>query len=36
VEVTEVEPRGDGLRLSAASQVRVLAPAGRPLGTGRG
>jgi SAM-dependent methyltransferase len=35
VEVTEVEPRGDGLRLSAASQVRVLAPAGRPLGTGR-
>ncbi len=31
VEVTRVEPRGDGLRLSGASQVRVLAPAGRPV-----
>jgi ribosomal protein RSM22 (predicted rRNA methylase) len=31
VEVTAVEPRGDGLRLGRESEVRVLSPAGRPL-----
>jgi SAM-dependent methyltransferase len=31
VEVTGVEPRGDGLRLSAESDVRVVAAAGRPV-----
>jgi SAM-dependent methyltransferase len=31
VEVTEVEPRGDGLRLSERSLVRVLAGAGSPV-----
>ncbi|HQR31023.1 MAG TPA: small ribosomal subunit Rsm22 family protein, partial [Anaeromyxobacteraceae bacterium] len=31
VEVTETEPRGDGLRLAPASQVRVIAAAGRPV-----
>ena len=31
VEITAVEPRGDGLRLSAESDVRVLAAAGRPV-----
>jgi SAM-dependent methyltransferase len=31
VEVTGVEPRGDGLRLSPESDVRVIAAAGRPL-----
>jgi len=31
IRVTDVEPRGDGLRLGSASEVRVLAPAGRPL-----
>jgi SAM-dependent methyltransferase len=31
VEVTAVEPRGDGLRLSKVSQVRVLAEAGRSV-----
>jgi ribosomal protein RSM22 (predicted rRNA methylase) len=31
VEVTGVEPRGDGLRLGEASEVRILAPAGTPL-----
>jgi ribosomal protein RSM22 (predicted rRNA methylase) len=31
VEVTGVEPRGDGLRLGAASEVRVIAAAGRPV-----
>jgi SAM-dependent methyltransferase len=31
VALTEVEPRGDGLRLGARSEVRVLAPAGQPL-----
>jgi hypothetical protein len=31
VELTEVEPRGDGLRLGADSQVRVLAEAGQPV-----
>ena len=31
VEVTGVEPRGDGLRLSPESDVRVIAAAGRPV-----
>ena len=31
VEITAVEPRGDGLRLSQESDVRVIAAAGRPL-----
>lgn len=31
VELTEVEARGDGLRLSATSAVRVLAAAGSPV-----
>ncbi|HTP27905.1 MAG TPA: small ribosomal subunit Rsm22 family protein [Anaeromyxobacteraceae bacterium] len=31
VELTEVEPRGDGLRLSGTSEVRVVARAGEPL-----
>lgn len=31
VEATEVEPRGDGLRLGERSAVRVLAEAGRPV-----
>jgi len=31
VEITAVEPRGDGLRLSAESDVRVVAAAGRPV-----
>jgi len=31
VEITELEPRGDGLRLSERSRVRVIAEAGRPL-----
>ena len=31
VEITDVEPRGDGLRLSAESEVRVVAGAGRPV-----
>ena len=31
VEITSVEPRGDGLRLSQESDVRVVAAAGRPV-----
>ena len=31
VEITGVEPRGDGLRLSAESDVRIVAGAGRPV-----
>ncbi|MEI7703814.1 MAG: small ribosomal subunit Rsm22 family protein [Deltaproteobacteria bacterium] len=31
VEVTATEPRGDGIRLSAESDVRVVAAAGRPV-----
>jgi SAM-dependent methyltransferase len=31
IDVGEVEPRGDGLRLGPASAVRVLAAAGRPV-----
>jgi len=31
VEITTVEPRGDGLRLSQESDVRVIAAAGRPV-----
>ena len=31
VEVSGVEPRGDGLRLSPESDVRVIAAAGRPV-----
>jgi SAM-dependent methyltransferase len=31
VEITGVEPRGDGLRLSAESEVRIVAAAGRPV-----
>jgi SAM-dependent methyltransferase len=31
VEITGVEPRGDGLRLSAESDVRMVAAAGRPV-----
>ena len=31
VEITGAEPRGDGLRLSGESDVRVVAAAGRPL-----
>ncbi len=31
VEVTLVEPRGDGLRLGGNSEVRILAAAGEPL-----
>ena len=31
VEVTGVEPRGDGLRLGEGSEVRVIAAAGEPL-----
>ena len=34
VEVTEVEPRGDGLRLGAASRVRVIAEAGQRVPPG--
>lgn len=34
VEVSEVEPRGDGLRLGPGSAVRVLAGAGSPLPPG--
>jgi hypothetical protein len=36
VEVTGVEPRGDGLRLSPESDVRVIAAAGRPVPDGGG
>jgi len=36
VELGEVEPRGDGLRLAAASSVRVLAEAGSPPPPGGG
>jgi SAM-dependent methyltransferase len=31
IEVTETEPRGDGLRLAPSSRVRVIAAAGRPV-----
>jgi hypothetical protein len=31
VEISEVEPRGDGLRLAGASTVRVIAAAGKPV-----
>jgi hypothetical protein len=34
VALTDVEPRGDGLRLSAGSEVRVVAAAGRPVPPG--
>jgi ribosomal protein RSM22 (predicted rRNA methylase) len=34
VEVTGGEPRGDGWALDAASEVRVVAPAGRPVPPG--
>jgi SAM-dependent methyltransferase len=34
VEVSGVEPRGDGLRLSPESDVRVIAAAGRPVPEG--
>ncbi len=34
VELSEVEPRGDGLRLSEASEVKVLARAGEAVHTG--
>ena len=34
VELTEVEARGDGLRLSEASDVKVLARAGEPVSPG--
>jgi hypothetical protein len=34
VEVTGGAPRGDGLALDAASEVRVIAPAGRPVPAG--
>jgi SAM-dependent methyltransferase len=34
VEVTEVEPRGDGLRLGAASRVQVIAEAGQRVPPG--
>jgi SAM-dependent methyltransferase len=34
VEVTEVEPRGDGLRLSERSEVRVVAAAGEAVRRG--
>ena len=34
IDVGEVEPRGDGLRLGPASAVRVLAAAGRPVPAG--
>jgi SAM-dependent methyltransferase len=34
VEVSDVEPRGDGLRLSPESDVRVIAAAGRPVPEG--
>ena len=36
VEVTGGEPRGDGVALGEASAVRVIAPAGRPIGTSAG
>jgi hypothetical protein len=36
VELSEVEPRGDGLRLSEASEVKVLARAGQAVHTGPG
>lgn len=31
VELTGLEPRGDGLRLGAGSEVRLVAAAGRPV-----
>ncbi len=31
IELTEVEPRGDGLRLSEASEVKLLAHAGESV-----
>jgi SAM-dependent methyltransferase len=34
IEVTGGEPRGDGVALGEASAVKVLAPAGRPVGVG--
>jgi SAM-dependent methyltransferase len=34
VEISGVEPRGDGLRLSPESDVRVIAAAGRPVPRG--
>jgi hypothetical protein len=34
VEVSGIEPRGDGLRLSPESDVRVIAAAGRPVPEG--
>jgi hypothetical protein len=34
IAVTQTEPRGDGLALSDASEVQVLARAGQPLGHG--
>jgi SAM-dependent methyltransferase len=34
VEIASVEPRGDGLRLSPESDVRVIAAAGRPVPRG--
>jgi ribosomal protein RSM22 (predicted rRNA methylase) len=34
VELSEVEPRGDGLRLSEASEVKLLARAGNPVRDG--
>jgi ribosomal protein RSM22 (predicted rRNA methylase) len=35
IEVAGVEPRGDGLALSDASTVKVIAAAGRPVPAGR-
>ncbi|WP_242393587.1 small ribosomal subunit Rsm22 family protein [Anaeromyxobacter oryzisoli] len=34
IEVTGVEPRGDGIALGEASSVKVVAPAGRPVPAG--
>jgi ribosomal protein RSM22 (predicted rRNA methylase) len=36
VELTDVEPRGDGLRLGPESQVKMVARAGEPLPGDRG
>jgi hypothetical protein len=33
IVLTEAEARGDGLALSQRSEVRIVSPAGRPVGT---
>jgi hypothetical protein len=33
IVLTQAEARGDGLALSQRSEVRIVSPAGRPVGT---